>query len=230
MNRTIVITLLVTALLAGTAGCGGKNEKPGQTETQTPQVAVVTETSTGQTEPTETTMGTSGTQTSGEEDQTSQAPFEEQQVETVDQMEWVDTEATEAEGEDAIREIFTACGSIDKSEEEAARKVDYATRAAQFAACAAYKDYSEEDIPELKSRFLQYYNELTQNEKDNFDAAMKNGIIPLLDKAISEGNYESVKDRFEESGDDVMMIYLLKAPRIKTSWDSMKSAYLTMGK
>ena len=98
-----------------------------------------------------------------------------------------------------------------------------------IAVLAANRGYVSDSVEELKKTFEATVEALDEDHQGNVDATFMNGVIPLLDKAIDEGDYDSVKGQFEDAGVADDMDTILRAPGLKESYDSIKSAYLTMG-
>ena len=75
---------------------------------------------------------------------------------------------------------------------------------------------------------LAKYEKLDDQAKANMNSSFMDSF-DLLDKAIDEGDYDSVKGQFEDAGVAEGLDVVLKAPGLKESYDTFKSAYLTMG-
>ena len=97
------------------------------------------------------------------------------------------------------------------------------------AVLAANRGYANGSVEELKQTFEATVEAMDEDHQTNVDATFMNGVIPLLDKAIDEGDYDSVKGQFEDADVTDDMDTILQAPGLKESYDSIKSAYLTMG-
>ena len=81
----------------------------------------------------------------------------------------------------------------------------------------------------LKDDFYAMVEPMDEEHQASFHAAFMEGVIALLDKAIDEGDYDSVKGQFEDAGVADDMDTILRAPGLKESYGAIKSAYLTMG-
>ncbi|MBQ5545842.1 MAG: hypothetical protein IIU00_09180 [Clostridia bacterium] len=97
------------------------------------------------------------------------------------------------------------------------------------AVLAANRGYTDGSVEELKQTFEATVGAMDEDHQTSVDATFMNGVIPLLDKVIDEGDYDSVKGLFEDAGVADDMDTILKAPGLQESYDQIKSAYLTMG-
>ena len=98
-----------------------------------------------------------------------------------------------------------------------------------IAVLAANRGYTDEAIGSLKDDFYAMVEPMDEEHQASFHAAFMEGVIALLDKAIDEGDYDSVKGQFEDAGVADDMDTILRAPGLKESYGAIKSAYLTMG-
>ena len=134
-------------------------------------------------------------------------------------QEGADTSATEQLTENDASEIGegTAGSSLKK-----------AALAARIASYAAAIGFTDDQVEDLKSEMQAKFDAFDKEKQANIDNAFMEAF-GLLDKAIVDGDYDSVKGQFEDAGAAEGLDVVLKAPGLKESYNVFKSAYLTMG-
>ena len=93
---------------------------------------------------------------------------------------------------------------------------------------SAVMGYGDDAVESLKAEMLTKYEALDEEKQKNVDDTFMDAFS-LLDKAIVDGDYDSVKGLFEDAGAAEGLDTVLKAPGLKESYNVFKSAYLTMG-
>ena len=141
-------------------------------------------------------------------------------------QESADSSVTEQLTHDTLGDIFNEASEI--GEGTAGVSLKRAQIAAKIASYAAVMGYGDDAVESLKAEMLTKYEALDEEKQKNVDDTFMDAI-QLLDKAIDDGDYDSVKGLFEDAGAAEGLDTVLKAPGLKESYDTFKSAYLTMG-
>ena len=141
-------------------------------------------------------------------------------------QESADSSVTEQLTDDTLGDIFNEASEI--GEGTAGVSLKRAKIAARIASYAAAIGFSDDAVESLKAEMLIKYDALDEQEKKNVDDTFMDSFS-LLDKAIVDGDYDSVKGQFEDAGAAEGLDTVLKAPGLKESYNVFKSAYLTMG-
>lgn len=139
----------------------------------------------------------------------------------------VDSAVTQVSVDEDLANIITEASQI--GEGTAGVSLKQTKIAHDVAVLAANRGYGDGSVEDLKKAFEVTVTAMDEDARASFDATFMNGVIPLLDKAIDEGDYDSVKGQFEDAGVADDMDTILKAPGLKESYDNIKSAYLTFG-
>ena len=129
--------------------------------------------------------------------------------------------------DDTLGEIFKEASEI--GDGTAGVSLKRAGVAARIASYAALIGYTEDAADSLKEKMLADYEKLDDQGKENLDNTINNAIY-LLDKVIVEGDYDSVKGLFEDAGVAEGLDAALKAPGLKESYNTFKTADRAMGK
>lgn len=137
-----------------------------------------------------------------------------------------ESSVTEQLTDDTLGDIFKEASEI--GDGTAGVSLKRTQIAAKIASYAAVIGFTNDSVESLKEEMLAKYNALDDQGKENLDNAFMDAI-QLLDKAIDDGDYDSVKGQFEDAGAAEGFDTVLKAPGLKESYDTFKSAYLTMG-
>ena len=138
-----------------------------------------------------------------------------------------DTSVVEVAVDEDLANIIKDASQI--GEGTAGSSLKRAIVAHDVAVLAANRGYAAGSVEELKKTFEATVDAMDEDAKASVDATFMDGVIPLLDKAIDEGDYDSVKGLFEDAGVADDMDTILKAPGLKESYGAIKAAYLTMG-
>ena len=141
-------------------------------------------------------------------------------------QEGADTSATEQLTEDTLGEILNDASEI--GEGTAGSSLKKAALAARIASYAAAIGFTDDQVEDLKSEMQAKFDAFDKEKQANIDNAFMEAF-GLLDKAIVDGDYDSVKGQFEDAGAAEGLDVVLKAPGLKESYNVFKSAYLTMG-
>ncbi len=137
-----------------------------------------------------------------------------------------DNSETEKLVDDTLGEIFQEASEIGQG--TAGVSLKEAQLAARIASYAAVIGYTAEATQELKEEMLDKYAALDEQGQQNVDSSFQ-AAFGLLDQAIVEGDYDSIKGQFEDAGAADGFDILLKAPGLRESYDTFKSAYMSMG-
>jgi len=100
--------------------------------------------------------------------------------------------------------------------------------AARIISYAAKMGFSADDTEKLKEEFLTKIDALDEDKKTNVNNTFMDAF-EILDKAVVDGDYDSVKGQFEDAGVSEGIDIILNAPGLRESYDTFRSAYLTMG-
>lgn len=138
-----------------------------------------------------------------------------------------DTSVVEVAVDEDLANIIKDASQI--GEGTAGLSLKRAIVAHDVAVLAANRGYQDGSVEELKKTFEATVDAMDEDHQSNVDATFMNGVIPLLDKAIDDGDYDSVKGQFEDAGVADDMDTILKAPGLQVSYGQIKAAYLTMG-
>ena len=141
-------------------------------------------------------------------------------------QEGTNSSATEQLTDDTLGEIFNDASEI--GEGTAGSSLKKAELAARIASYAAVIGFTDDQVEELKSEMQAKYDTFDEEKQANIDNAFVEAF-QLLDKAIVDGDYDSVKGQFEDAGAAEGLDVVLKTPGLKESYNVFKSAYLTMG-
>ena len=141
-------------------------------------------------------------------------------------QEGIESAVTDTLTDDTLGEIFQEASEIGSG--TAGVSLKRARIAAKIASYAAVIGYNEEAVDSLKKEMSARYDALDDQGKENLDDTFE-FAIGLLDKVIVEGDYESVKGLFEDSGSSEDLDAVLKAPGLKQSYEAFKSAYQSIG-
>ena len=133
---------------------------------------------------------------------------------------------TEQLTDDTLGDIFKEASEI--GEGTAGSSLKEAGLAARIASYAAAIGFTDDQVEELKTEMLSKYEAFDEEKQANIDKAFMDAFS-LLDKAIVDGDYDSVKGQFEDAGAAEEFDTVLKAPGLKESYNVFRSAYLTMG-
>ena len=141
-------------------------------------------------------------------------------------QESTDSSTTEQLTDDTLGDIFNEASEI--GEGTAGVSLKMAQIAAKIASYAAAIGFSDDAVESLKAEMLTKYEALDEEKQKNVDDTFMDAFS-LLDKAIVDGDYDSVKGIFEDAGAAEGLDTVLKASGLKESYNVFRSAYLTMG-
>ena len=128
--------------------------------------------------------------------------------------------------EDALGDIINEAAELgDGSAGISLKRTELAGKIASYAAMMGFR---EDSVESLKKDLEEKINALEDEKKANVNASFMDSF-EILDKAIDKGDFDSVKDQFEDAGVADEIETVLKAPGLRDSYDAFKSAYLTMG-
>ncbi len=134
--------------------------------------------------------------------------------------------ATATLTEDALGDIINEAAELgDGSAGISLKRTELAGKIASYAAMMGFR---EDSVESLKKDLEEKINALEDEKKANVNASFMDSF-EILDKAIDKGDFDSVKDQFEDAGVADEIETVLKAPGLRDSYDAFKSAYLTMG-
>ena len=134
--------------------------------------------------------------------------------------------ATATLTEDALGDIINEAAELgDGSAGISLKRTELAGKIASYAAMMGFR---EDSVESLKKDLEEKINALEDEKKANVNASFMDSF-EILDKAIDKGDFDSVKDQFEDAGVADEIETVLKAPGLRDSYYAFKSAYLTMG-
>ena len=128
--------------------------------------------------------------------------------------------------EDTLGQIVTEAAEIPEGTAGSSLKV--AALSAKIASFLAASGYNEKDTETLKEELLEKYNALDDDAKANLDHSFTDAF-ELLDKAIIDGDFDSIKGQFEDAGVADGLDTVMKVPGLAESYNAFKSAYLSIG-
>ncbi len=139
--------------------------------------------------------------------------------------------ATESQMSDAavdedLANVIEHAGTV--GEGTAGSSLKQAIIAHDLAALAAEKGYTEEDIAKLKSTFEATLESMDENAKSSVHSVFSNGVFPMLDKTIADGNLDEYQGLLEDAGVSGDWDKILQTPGLADSYNSIKSAYLAL--
>lgn len=137
-----------------------------------------------------------------------------------------DTSTTQGLTDEALGNIFKEASEI--GDATAGVSLKRANLAAKIASYAAVMNYTTEAEKSLREEMKSKYNALDDQGKENLDISFE-AAFNMLDTAIIDGDYDSVKGLFEDAGSAENIQTILKTPGLRDSYSTFKSAYLSMG-
>lgn len=236
MRKKIVLCLAVAGLLA--VGCGKSEEKaddPSSVQVQSEVESSSEKTEDGSSEKAADTEKDTDAEKDADEKNTDAETDDDKEKDTekdsdIEDKADVSSDKKSGDGElldkdngKTLDKIFENCSMI--GEGVAGTSLKRTKQAYIVAKYAAKNKFTETSLPKLKAAFKERYEKLDSDGKESFDGAFDGEIIYLLDEAIVNGNFESVKGQFDDVGAAEKMEKILERPGLKTSWNVIKEAY-----